>query len=32
MTFYLPTWMLVVFGLGAVTIIALGFLGSRARG
>ena len=32
MTFYLPTWMLVVFGLGAVTLIALGFLGSRARG
>lgn len=31
MTFYLPTWMLVVFGLGAVTIIALGILGSRAR-
>lgn len=31
MTFYLPTWMLVVFGLGAVTIITLGIIGSRAR-
>lgn len=31
MTFYLPTWMLGAFGLGAVAIIALGILGSRAR-
>ena len=32
MTFYLPTWMLWVFVAGAVAIVALGFLGSRARG
>lgn len=31
MTFYLPTWMLVLFGIGAVAILALGVLGSRAR-
>lgn len=31
MTFYLPTWMLVAFGLGAVAIVALGVMGSRTR-
>ena len=32
MTFYLPTWMLWAFGLGAVAIVALGVLGRRPRG
>ena len=31
MTFYLPTWMLVVFFAGAVLLIALGIMGSRAK-
>lgn len=31
MTFYLPTWMLVAFGTGAVAIVALGVLGRRVR-
>lgn len=31
MTFYLPTWMLAVFGIGAVVIVALGIIGSRER-
>jgi len=31
MTFYLPTWMLWAFGLGAVAIVALGLLGRRAH-
>jgi len=31
MTFYLPIWMLWVFAAGAVVIIALGVIGSRAR-
>ena len=30
-TFYLPTWMLVVFGLGALVLVALGVMGSRKR-
>jgi len=31
MTFYLPTWMLWAFGLGAVAIVALGVMGRRSR-
>ncbi len=31
MTFYLPTWMLVVFGVGAVVVVALGIIGRRER-
>jgi len=31
MTFYLPTWMLVTFFAGAVLLIALGIMGSRAK-
>ncbi|SEW14960.1 hypothetical protein SAMN05444851_1712 [Aliiroseovarius sediminilitoris] len=31
MTFYLPTWMLWAFGLGAVAIVTLGVLGRRSR-
>lgn len=31
MTFYLPTWMLVAFGLGAAAMILLGLMGNRGR-
>jgi len=29
MTFYLPTWMLVVYGAGAIVLIAIGIVGRR---
>ena len=29
MTFYMPTWMLVTYGLGAVALIAIGIVGRR---
>lgn len=32
MTFYLPTWMLLVYGLGAVLLIAIGIAGWRRHG
>ncbi len=31
MTFYLPTWMLAVFGVGAVLLVAIGIAGRRRR-